>query len=301
MEIRQIANSAAALRFGHWLGRHMPLRVGYALADGLTGLLARRDQSALMETLQRNLAVVLDADPSDDRVRRAARENLRHAGRVYIDLYHALGVGPEAFVASVKSGPLLDYFLERMQNEKRGVVVVTAHMSNFDLAGLAFAYRGVRLTALGFAEPTSGYNLQNQVRLEGGIDFLPIDVSALRKAVEVLRRGGIVATGIDRPDPFGGGEMVPFFGRPARLPVGHVRLALQTGSPIVVASCEYRASDRCYVVHVSRWLEVERIGTRQEDIMHNVRRVLEVTEGLIAAHPEQWMMFYPVWEEVEPG
>ena len=109
--------------------------------------------------------------------------------------------------------------LDRMRSEGRGVVVVTAHMSNFDLAGLAFAYRGVRLTALGFAEPTSGYNLQNQVRLEGGIEFLPIEVSALRKALEVLRRGGIVATGIDRPDPFGGGEMVPFFGRPARLPV----------------------------------------------------------------------------------
>ena len=42
MEVRQIANSAAALRFGHWLGRNMPLRTGYALADGLSGLLARR-------------------------------------------------------------------------------------------------------------------------------------------------------------------------------------------------------------------------------------------------------------------
>jgi KDO2-lipid IV(A) lauroyltransferase len=297
MEFRQIANSAAALRFGHWLGRHMPLRAGYALADSLTGLVARRDHSALVRTLHSNLSVVLGADPGDERVQRLTRETLRHAGRVYIDLYRALGVGPEAFVASVKPGPLLDHYLERMRKEQRGVVLVTAHMSNFDLAGLAFAYRGVHLTALGFADPTSGYNLQNQVRLDGGIDFLPIDVSALRKALEVLRRGGMVATGIDRPDPFGGGEMMPFFGRPARLPVGHVRLAIQTGSPIVVATCEYRESDRSYVVHISRWLEIERIGTRQQDILHNARRVLEIVEGLIAAHPEQWMMFYPVWDE----
>jgi lauroyl/myristoyl acyltransferase len=72
---------------------------------------------------------------------------------------------------------------------------------------------------------------------------------------------------------------------------------MQTGSPIVVASCEYRERDHSYIVHVSRWLEIERVGTRQEDIMHNAQRVLEVAEGLIAAHPDQWMMFYPVWEE----
>jgi KDO2-lipid IV(A) lauroyltransferase len=273
------------------------LRAGYAFADGLTGVLARRSQSMLLRTLHSNLSVVLGTTPDDERVHALARQTLRHAGRVYIDLYHALGVGPEAFVASVKGGSLLDSYLERMQHERRGVVVVTAHMSNFDLAGLAFAYRGVRMTALGFAEPTSGYNLQNQMRLDGGIDFLPIDLSSLRKALEVLRRGGIVATGIDRPDPFGGGEMVSFFGRSARLPIGHVRLAMQTGSPIVVASCEYRERDHSYIVHVSRWLEIERVGTRQEDILHNARRVLEVAEGLIAAHPDQWMMFYPVWEE----
>ena len=301
METRQIANSAAALRFGHWFGRHVPLTVGYALVDGITGLLARRDQSALMRTLCSNLSVVLGTDASDDRVRAVARETLRHAGHVYIDLYHALGVGPEAFLASVKAGNMLDPYLERVREEGRGAVIVTAHMSNFDLAGLAFAYRGVRLTALGFAAPSSGYDLQNQIRLQGGIDALPIDVSSLRKSVEILRRGGMVATGVDRPDPFGGGEMVPFFGRPARMPVGPVRLAMQTNSPVIVASCEYRETDRSYIVHLSRWLEMEHIGTRQESILHNARRVLEVVEGLIAAHPEQWLMFYPVWEEELAG
>ena len=66
MEVRQIANSAAALRFGHWLGRHMPLRTGYALADGVSGLLARRKESALMRILHSNLRVVLGPDASDE-------------------------------------------------------------------------------------------------------------------------------------------------------------------------------------------------------------------------------------------
>lgn len=301
MDLRHIFNSAEALRFGYWLGRHVPLGVGLRLADGATRALARRRESALMQTLQSNFRVVLGPDAPEERVHQMARAALRHAGMAYFELYHALGVGPEPFLAAVRTTLLTDYYIDEMLRQKRGMVVVTVHMSNFDLAGLAFAYRGLHLNVLAYARPTSGYDMQNKVRLKGGINLMPIGVSALRKSLEALRAGELVVTGIDRPDPFAGGEVLPFFGKPARLPVGHVRLALQTGAPVVVAHCEYRPTDRSYVLHVSRWLEMERVGSRQEDILHNARRVVAVGEELIAAKPEQWLMFYPVWEEELAG
>jgi lauroyl/myristoyl acyltransferase len=297
MDLRHIFNSAEALRFGHWLGRTMPAGLGFRLADGFTRGLARRRDSALMRTLQTNLRMALGPDTSDEQVFLTARAALRHAGMAYFDLYHALGVGPEAFLAAVRSTPLTDFYVDEMLTQERGMVVVTVHMSNFDLAGLAFAYRGLHLNVLAYANPTSGYDMQNKIRLKGGINLMPIDVSALRKSLEALRAGQLVVTGIDRPDPYGAGEMLPFFGRPARLPVGHVRLALQTGAPVVVAHCEYRPTDHSYAVHVSRWLEMEHVGSRQENILHNARRVLAVGEDLIRARPEQWLMFYKVWEE----
>lgn len=301
MDLRRIFNSAEALRFGHWLGRTMPAGLGFRLADGFTRALARRRDSAMMRTLQTNMRMALGPDATDGQVYETARAALRHAGMAYFDLYHALGVGPEAFLAAVRSTPLTDYYIDKMLTQERGMVVVTVHMSNFDLAGLAFAYRGLYLNVLAYANPSSGYDLQNQIRLKGGINLMPIDVSALRKSLEALRNGQLVVTGIDRPDPYGAGEMLPFFGRPARLPVGHVRLALQTGAPIAVAHCEYRPTDHSYTVHVSRWLEMEHVGSRQENILHNARRVLAVGEELIAARPEQWLMFYKVWEEGENG
>jgi KDO2-lipid IV(A) lauroyltransferase len=106
-------------------------------------------------------------------------------------------------------------------------------------------------------------------------------------------------TGVDRPVP-SGGEWLSFFGQPAYLPVGHVRLALQTGVPIVVMSCEYRPQQDIYYVHLARTLEMERVGTREQDVIHNAQRVLQVIEALIQAHPDQWMMFYPVWGEYPP-
>lgn len=297
MELREITNSASALRFGYWLGRHLPMSVGHALADGATGIIARRRNSPLMRVLHANLRVVLGPEADERRVDETARAVLNHAGHVYFDLYKALAVGPEAFLSGVATTPLTDYYLAEASGHGRGALLVGPHVSNFDLSALSFAHRGLKLTGLAFALPPSGYSLQNEVRLAGGIDIMPIDVTALRKALAVLKRGGLVATAVDRPDPFGGGQMIPFFGRPARLPVGHVRLALQTNSPILIASTEYRVKDRTYVVHISRWIEMERVGSREEDVIHNTRRVLDAIERLIIVRPEQWLMFYPVWDE----
>ena len=297
MDLRDITNSAAALRFGYWLGRNVPTPVGYALADAATGILGRRSGTALMQTIVSNMRVVLGPQASDEEVQRTARAVLQHAGHVYWDLYKALALGPDAILANVRSTALTDYYLDEIARQKRGALLVGPHVSNFDLGALYVSYRGYKLSALGFALPPSGYSLQNEMRLAGGIDIMPIDVSALRKALTVLKRGGMVATAVDRPDPFGGGEMIPFFGRPARLPVGHVRLALQTDSPILISSCEYRPTDGGYVVHISRWIEMERVGSREEDVLHNTLRVLEAVERLVTARPNQWLMFYPVWDE----
>ena len=296
MDLRHFFNSAETLRFGLWLGRHLSPGMGYRLADTVTGILAQR-QTAVLQTLHGNLRMVLGPEASEAEVHATAARVLHHAGRVYFDLYHALATGPEAFLTSVRTTPLTDYYLDRMQHERHGCIVVGPHLSNFDLAALALVHRGLRVTALAHARPTSGYDLLNQIRGEGGLEMIPIDVKALRRALEALRQGDIVATGVDRPDPTGGGQMLPFFGHPARLPVGHVRLALQADVPIVIASCEFREPEQTYVVHFSRWMEMERTGNRDQDIRHNALRILHVFEGLISAHPEQWMMFYPVWED----
>ena len=99
MELREITNSATALRFGYWLGRNLPTKIGYALADGGTAILSRRTESPLMQTIQANMRVVLGPQTSDEQVLRTSKDVLHHAGRVYWDLYHALAIGPEALLA----------------------------------------------------------------------------------------------------------------------------------------------------------------------------------------------------------
>ena len=76
-----------------------------------------------------------------------------------------------------------------------------------------------------------------------------------------LRSGGLVSTGVDRPDPTSAGEPLTFFGQPAYLPTGHVRLALQANAPIAVAMVRNNpARPHAYVVDVEPPLELEMIG-----------------------------------------
>jgi lauroyl/myristoyl acyltransferase len=46
-------------------------------------------------------------------------------------------------------------------------------------------------------------------------------------------------------------------------------------------------------------MEMIRTGDLQSDVQLNIRRVLVQVEAFIARHPEQWMMFVPVWQK--PG
>lgn len=297
MNLQNFFNSAEALRLGLWLGRHIPLRMGHALADGVTTVLARRRESPLYRTLFANLQVALGPDASPEVVHRTAARVLYNTGRTYFSFYRAFAKGPQAVIDGVDIQPQVFAYLDQIQHQGRGALIVGSHLSGFDMAAFAFAFRGYHIAALAFANPTSGYDMQNEMRQAAGIEWLPIDVSVLRKAITALRGGALIITGVDRPDPFGGGELIPFFGRPARLPVGHVRLALQTRSPIAVVVPEYVPRQDRIRVNIASLMEMEEVGSRQESVMHNTRRVLGIVERAILAHPDQWQMFYPVWGE----
>jgi lauroyl/myristoyl acyltransferase len=135
----------------------------------------------------------------------------------------------------------------------------------------------------------------DHMRVRQGVHLTSINVPALREAIRRLRAGGIVLTGVDRPvgDE---GYWTEFFGRPAPLPTGHVRLALRADAVIFVASA-YRNAGRDNVICISPPLDMVRTGDADEDLRVNMRRVTAWLEKFIRARPEQWGMFVPVWPE----
>ena len=174
--------------------------------------------------------------------------------------------------------------------------MVAPHLSNFDLAGRAMALNGYKIQVLSYPQPRGGYQWQNQLRRDIGIDITPMSTESMRQAKARLQEGGGVITGLERPLP-STNYYPKFFGHPAPVPVSYVRMALQTKSAVVVVACVGTPQEN-YFLECSDPIYMKPHEDAIQEIERNAERVLTAAEPFIRAHPEQWAMFYPVWPQV---
>ncbi len=126
---------------------------------------------------------------------------------------------------------------------------------------------------------------------------VPVSQS-LRPIVRALRANEAVALAADR-DVTGGGEWLPFFGALARIPVGHVKLALRTGAPILPCFV-VRESDRHSRVYIEEPLFLTPGEDLQRDVREGAQRIVALMERYIRAYPDQWLAFQPIWDGAGP-
>ncbi|NOZ71665.1 MAG: lysophospholipid acyltransferase family protein [Chloroflexi bacterium] len=290
--------NARIIRLGLQLGRILPPKLGYFVADWVAWGLIKRNTSADIAALRKNLRVVLGPDVSAQQLEHTVRSSFRNVARAYYDLYHALALGKEYVRASVEFTEQTQEIIAEYFGKGRGIMAVTSHSGNFDLAGLAYGLLGIPTQVITWPSPPEDYQMQNEIRSWVGFDVTPLDVHALKQAVQTLRQGGIVATAVDRPPPPGSGVYLPFFGRPARLPIGHIRLAMQTNAYLAVAQChKHPTKPHVYQIHIEPLIEVEEEGDREQTIYTYASRVLALLEKHIRQYPDQWYMFHPVWDD----
>ncbi len=311
MRLQDFISSRPMTRLGIGIGRHMPRRVGYGLARIAAGIIVRR-KPQIYWTVRGNLRQVLGPEADDGlataceakphavakphaRLHQMTRQVFFHAGQTYYDFFHAIGQPKEVMAASVRIPEEALALIRSTTLRGRGVLLLASHMSNFDLTGLSLSARGLPVQVLSLANPQAGFHLLNRLRATSSFEVTPVTPQSLRAAIRRLKSGGVVLTGVDRPIPVDR-ELVEFFGRPAYLPVGPVRLALMTDALVIMGSCYYEPGQG-YGLKVTEPLEMIRTADRRRDILANVRRVADILEEHVRARPEQWMMFHPFWPE----
>lgn len=295
MRIQDLISSKPMTQVGLFIGQHMPRRVGYGLSRLVSKIIAHR-KPEIYWTVRANLRQILGSEADDETLHLMTRHVFFHAGQTYYDFFHALGQPPEVLVKAVKIPEEIVELLKAEQTRGQSVLLLSTHMSNFDLAGLAVGSLGFPIQMLSLANPEAGFHILNYLRAKGGFEVTPITPQSLRAAIRRLKSGGIVVTGMDRPIPEDR-ELIEFFGRPAYLPVGPARLALMTGATVVMGSCHYEP-DEGYILEITKPIEMVHTGNRRQDILTNTRQLATVLEMYVRAHPEQWMMFHPVWPKM---
>jgi lauroyl/myristoyl acyltransferase len=271
--------------------------VAYRLAEGLDRLprrwrlaLARRLGALAVGRMPRERAAVRAAlatitGASGPRLEALTRQVFENFAAFFSDLVTTNRRPAEQLLAYVsrvsESGSL---------EQATGVVSVTAHVGNWDMAGRLLAGRTQRRTNVVVA-PEAVAGLDRWVRRDGdGVRFLargPIGLGV--ELVAALRRGEVVAIQGDRAIGTQGDLLIPFFARPAPFPLGPFILARAAGVPVVAAFCLLEPDDR-YAICMAPPLHVER-GQEPEA----ARQWVAVLEHIVREHPTQWFNFFDVW------
>jgi KDO2-lipid IV(A) lauroyltransferase len=146
-------------------------------------------------------------------------------------------------------------------------------------------------------EPPEFRDYVMRLRATGDIKVVPVNHS-LRPIVQALRANEAVALAADR-DVTGGGRWLPFFGAPARIPVGHVKLALRTGAPILPCFI-VRKSNRHSRIYIEEPLFLTPSEDSQGDVRKGAMRIVSLMERYIQTYPDQWLAFQPIWNTTGP-
>jgi lauroyl/myristoyl acyltransferase len=292
---RKIINSPYGLNIAYVISRYMPNWLGHWIALFLADRISGRKDWKMIHAARCNQWMAGGEKLEGNALNKVVRENFRSIANSIFDLYHNLD-NPAAFLRIIEPDPIAIQLVLRPEFSDRGLVVAGIHMSNFDMAFQAGGLAGIKAIALTLPELNAGYQKQLDMRLKKGLNIVQASVGSLKHAVDHLKAGGMVITGIDRPD-----ESYPsrpkFFGRPAALPIHHIFLALKSHVPIIVAAI-YRQSDGKYHFLFSEPIEMQPHPDRETEIMLNAETILQVAEDFIRQAPSQWAMTFPVWPNV---
>jgi len=299
MNLADVLSRPRTLRLGQFISRRTPTRAGYRLLWWASGL-ACRLRPAVYDIIAANVGQALPPEAGPEAVGTTVRRIVYYFLQGYYDLFRAMGQPREELLRRVDVPESLKSLLRSTREAGRGLIVVVAHVGNFDLGGQLVSAYAPNLQVISLPDPHPGFRQLNELRQLGGARITPLSPGALRQGFRTLREAGVLVVGGDRPvsdlDP-----PVPFFGRPARVPSAHVRLALRTNALVAAIACVYHPETGRYSLVLEPPLEMVRTGDREEEVALNMRHTLDAVENLIRRYLDQWMMFVPVWPELLAG
>ena len=225
-------------------------------------------------------------------LQRISRLNFRNHAKAYADLMQL----PNARVESMR--PLLKITgLEHLEEARalgKGALVVSCHMGSYEVVAAIWS---ATLAPVSFfaeeLEPRALFEWYRDTRARLGISVLTLDHGGIRKVLEALREQEMVITAIDR-DITGTGHLMPFFGKPAPIPLGPAAIALRLGTPLFPV-CVYRLPDDTYMAEGAPLVYATSTGDPRADQVRATEALLRQIERFIQQHPEQWHVPHRIW------
>ncbi|HXT09989.1 MAG TPA: lysophospholipid acyltransferase family protein [Candidatus Angelobacter sp.] len=181
--------------------------------------------------------------------------------------------------------------------QKRGVLLLTPHLGNWEFGGPWLTQKGITLQVVTMAEPGKNFTqLRQASRARWNIETLVIGTDPFA-FVEIIRRleaGATIALLIDRPLP-ATSATVNLFGQPFAASTAAAELARASGCTLLPVYLP-RNGDT-YEAHVLPEIAYERSALRDTGArLQLTQEIVTAFEPIIQKHIEQWYQFVPMWQ-----
>jgi KDO2-lipid IV(A) lauroyltransferase len=232
----------------------------------------------------------------------ATRSVFQQAALNFIDLFLIPHEGRKPL--ATKEDPLVGgswSYLDDALKLGNGAIILTAHLGPFDHIMQFLNQRGYRITSV-TGRTTSRFVFDGitWLRRQNHAAIVEASPSGIKQVFQALKRGECAAF-LGDYDFSGSGFQVKMFGSTTRVPQGPVRIARDTGAPIVPLFSR-RVGDRHHLILLPPF-QVKKTRDKEADLKEGLRRVAESIEYAVSRTPDQWVMFQRLFlpERDAPG
>ena len=282
--------------------RALPLKWSYGFSSLLLRLLFRFDRLHSRRSVQHILHSGIVADRRE--ARKLAKRAFVEAGKLLPEIAKSdLLFRQEKFVADAPEATL-DYLLaERNPDNFGGLIMVTAHFGNWEIAGTGLTgLTGRRITSLmrPFSNPKIGEIILNH--REAPMVTLVDKKFGIRPLLRALHRREIATLLIDQHASATEGVICEFFGHPARVHMTPALLHLKTGIPIMPeVTTRLPGGNFRFAMTAGELIRYTPTGDRERDVQAVTQLCISALEELIRRHPEQWGWAPRHWLDINRG
>lgn len=183
--------------------------------------------------------------------------------------------------------------LQKILAKKKGGILVSAHIGNWELMGSFLALKGYPVNPIVKVQDNPIFDkIIEKHRQTVGMKLIS-KTGFLRPIIKAFRNNELVSFMTDQTDRRG--MEIPFFGRKAYFPRGAAEFALKTGTPMIFLYI-VRENRFKHTIYVSEEIEVTETGDYTQDLQTLTTRLVGMIQTAIETHPEQWLWMHRLWK-----
>ena len=278
-------------RLGQFIALCLPLRLVYAIAVFLADVhyfFAFRDRRFVKANLR-----VIFPEKSNRQLRKISRMVFRNFAKYLADFFRFEKLDRDYINKNIKLENL--HYFDQALAKGKGVVVLTAHLGNWELGGVVVAQLGYPFWVVALPHKNKSVNDFFDAQRNGkGVKVIATG-KAVRSCISEIKNNHMVALAGDR-DFSEKGMRIDFFGRPAHFPEGPAALSLITGASIVPGFM-LRNEDDSFTLRIEKPVEFKPTGDKIKDLKDLICLYKNIFEDYIRKYPQQWYVFRKFWAD----